>query len=280
MIYLLLLGLCLLGSIPSLVLSVVRAIKTKNLMAGMIMLLSIIVVTTIVSAMYHAGNIYELVRNVGGIEGVSKDLIILLVRGGIVGTFVIADIILFLLVKFCNEKNLWIWVISFLAFFVGCCLMVGVVGSVLTGYSLDYCFFGACCAFMGTWGVAWGLSYKEICVIGNIYIEAAICLLSTLLVTWNCIKCFLNHKALVRALLMLLGVGYGLFGLIVFACICYHYAMPLEEAFDLCYRELIWMAKTYHTTYNIVNYVIFIFLFLVITIGNVLVAKLIKVIGK
>ena len=65
MIYLLLLGLCLLGSIPSLVLSVVRAIKTKNLMAGMIMLLSIIVVTTIVSAMYHAGNIYELVRNVG-----------------------------------------------------------------------------------------------------------------------------------------------------------------------------------------------------------------------
>ena len=71
----------------------VRAIKTKNLMAGMIMLLSIIVVTTIVSAIYHAGDIYELVRNVGGIEGVSKDLIILLVRGGIVGTFVIADII-------------------------------------------------------------------------------------------------------------------------------------------------------------------------------------------
>ena len=102
MICLFFLGLCLLGSIPSLVLSVVRVIKDKDFVGSMMVLLSTTVVTTILSAMYHVGDIYELVRNVRGIEGVSKDLIILLVRGGIVGTFVITDIILFLLVmEFC-----------------------------------------------------------------------------------------------------------------------------------------------------------------------------------
>jgi len=37
-------------------------------------------------------------------------------------------------------------------------------------------------------GVAWGLTYKEICVIGNIYLEAGICLLSALWLTWRTIK--------------------------------------------------------------------------------------------
>ena len=55
--------------------------------------------------------------------------------------------------------------------------------------------------------------------------------------------------------------------------ICRHYAMPLENAFDLCYHELIVLASDWHTTYNNVNYLIFILLFLVLTLGNILVAN-------
>ena len=50
--------------------------------------------------------------------------------------------------------------------------------------------------------------------------------------------------------------------------------MPMNDAFDLCYRELIQLAIDYHTTYNNVNYAIFILLFLVIIIGNTLLVKL------
>ena len=49
--------------------------------------------------------------------------------------------------------------------------------------------------------------------------------------------------------------------------------MPLNDAFDLCYRELIALSKAYHTTYNYVNYFIFILLFLVGTLGNIALAS-------
>ena len=62
-----------------------------------------------------------------------------------------------------------------------------------------------------------------------------------------------------------------------FMRLCQHYAMPMNDAFDLCYSELIQLAKDCHTTYNNVNYVIFILLFLVITIGNILLVKLLQV---
>lgn len=75
---------------------------------------------------------------------------------------------------------------------------------------------------------------------------------------------------------MLLGIGYGTLALAVFVVICVHYAMPLEQAFDLCYRELIWLARTFHTTYNIVNYVIFILAFLVVTTVNLLAALVLR----
>jgi hypothetical protein len=45
----------------------------------------------------------------------------------------------------------------------------------------------------------------------------------------------------------------------------------------MCYHELIQLAVDYHTTYNIVNYVIFILLFLVITIGNTLLVKILQI---
>ena len=54
------------------------------------------------------------------------------------------------------------------------------------------------------------------------------------------------------------------------------YAMPMVDAFNLCYRELLLLASRYHTTYNNVNYFIFILLFFVPTVGNLLLAKLIR----
>lgn len=50
--------------------------------------------------------------------------------------------------------------------------------------------------------------------------------------------------------------------------------MPMASAFDLCRDELVLLARQYHTTYNMVNYAIFIVLFLSILFVNVLVAGL------
>ena len=124
-----------------------------------------------------------------------------------------------------------------------------------------------------------GFTYEEICVIVNIYLEAGLCLLSALWVTWAAIKRFVHQKNLGRGLLMAIGIVYGLAYIGGFLWICQHYAMPMKDAFDLCHRELTQLAIDYHTTYNIVNYAIFILLFLVIIIGNILLIKLLDVIS-
>lgn len=155
-------------------------------------------------------------------------------------------------------------------------LAIALIGSHVTGRSFDECFFGACCGSLYVLGLALGFTYKEICVIVNIYLEAGLCVLSALWVTWTCINCFRSSNTFGRMLLMLAGIAYGCLYLMGFLWLCNHYAMPMNDAFDLCYRELIALSKTYHTTYNNVNYVIFILIPLVDTLGNIAIATLIK----
>ena len=170
------------------------------------------------------------------------------------------------------------FIILSLGVFIAILLVVAIIWSITTGRSLDDCFFGACCGILYLTGRFLGFTYKEICVIVNIYMEAGLCLLSALWVTWASIKCFTHRKTIGKGLLMATGIIYSIVYVGGFLWICQHYAMPMNDAFDLCYRELIQLAIDYHTTYNNVNYAIFILLFLAITIGNILLVKLLDVI--
>lgn len=171
------------------------------------------------------------------------------------------------------------FIIISLGIFIAILLLVSIVGNIITGKSLDECFFGTCCGILYWTGRFLGFTYKEICVIVNIYMEAGLCLLSALWVTWTAIKGFVHRKTTGSGLLMATGGIYGSVYIGGFMWLCQHYTMPMNDAFDLCYSELIQLAKDYHTTYNNVNYAIFILLFLVITIGNTLLVKLLDVIS-
>jgi hypothetical protein len=166
-------------------------------------------------------------------------------------------------------------VVTLIAFVV-MLFAVAVVGSIMSGRSLDECFFGACCGVLYVTGIALGFTYKEICVIINIYAQSGLCLLSALWVTWAAMQRFLSHKTTGNVVLVVTGIIYGLAYIGGFLWVCQHYAMPMNQAFDLCYQELLQLSKDYHTTYNNVNYIIFILLFLLITIGNLLIVKLLK----
>ena len=168
------------------------------------------------------------------------------------------------------------FIIVTLVAFVVMLFAIAVVGSVMTGRSLDECFFGACCGVLYVTGTVLGFTYKEICVIINIYAQSGLCLLSALWVAWAAIQRFLNHKTTGNGLLMATGIIYGSAYIGGFLWVCQHYAMPMNQAFDLCYQELIQLSKDYHISYNNVNYIIFILLFLLITIGNMVIVKLLK----
>ena len=102
---------------------------------------------------------------------------------------------------------------------------------------------------------------------------AGVCVLSALWLTWSTIKVYRRNQTILHSLFMSAGLLYGMIYLLVFLLICSHYAMPMEKAYDRCYHELLMLTSNWHTTYNYVNYLIFIILFLVLTLGNILSAK-------
>ena len=171
------------------------------------------------------------------------------------------------------------WIIGATLLFPAVLLTMAGMDSIYTGRNIDECFFGVCCGCLYGLGQILGYSYKEICVIINIYLESGLCLLSVLWVTWITIRKFTKTRSIGSGVLMVGGIAYGFVGIALFLWICNHYYMPMNDTFDLCYHELIQLAKEYHTTYNNVNYVIFIIFFLVCTLGNMGLAWLINRIG-
>ena len=85
-------------------------------------------------------------------------------------------------------------IIISLGIFIATLLVVAIVWSTTTGRSLDECFFGACCGILYLTGKYLGFTYKEICVIVNIYLEAGLCVLSALWVTWATVKFFYTSE--------------------------------------------------------------------------------------
>ena len=255
--------------LPALVTSVGRCFREKDLLSFSLSSLCVIWEATIISAYFHAGYIMALLDKYGqSIRSYYSYICVASLLGCL-----LVSLMLFLTVRYMKKQHTWKWIIGVFALFMFAILMIGICINLVTGVSLDQGFFAACCCVMGAVGVAWGLTYKEICVIGNIYLEAGICLLSALWLTCCTIKAYRQNKTLLHGLLMSAGLLYGMINLLAFLLICNHYAMPMEKAFDLCYHELLMLASDWHITYNNVNYLIFILLFLVLTVGNILAAK-------
>ena len=192
------------------------------------------------------------------------------------GMILLVNMTLLSFVLFAKRHKMVRFWLGLILFYLLLLVITAVIGSAVTGRSLDECFFGACCCLLYGVGFIIGLTYKEICVIVNIYLQAFVCLLSALWVTWICIRNYRLSKTNGRMLLMLLGILYGIAYIAAFVWLCSHYAMPLDDAFNLCYQELMSLAETYKTTYIIVNFLIFILLFLVCIIGNFMLAQLVK----
>ncbi len=255
--------------LPALIASVGRYFREKDLFSFTLVFLCGMLEATLISAFFHADYMMSLFDKYGqSIHSYQKYICFASLSGCI-----ILSLMMFATVRIIDKQHVWKWILGAFTLFLLVIMLIGIAISMATGCSFDQGFFAACCGVMGAGGVAWGLTYKEICVIGNIYMEAGICLLSALWLTWATIKIFRQRRTVSRGLLMSVGILYSLVYLIGFWMIYRHYAMPLEKAFDLCYHELIVLALDWHTTYNNVNYMIFILLFLVLTIGNILFAS-------
>ena len=135
------------------------------------------------------------------------------------------------------------------------------------------CLFDICCKIMSGLGSLLGLSYKEICVIGNIHIQGGIWLLSAMIP----FIVLMQHKqtSMIRKTYLILAIGYGFIHSILFIMFCGRYSFPIMEGFDVCVKDLQHIAKNYSTTYQALNIYIFVVGWLLSVGWNIMIAQLI-----
>ena len=128
--------------------------------------------------------------------------------------------------------------------------------------------FQICCGIMYVVGCIFGLGYKEICVIGNVYIQGAIWALSAFLPFIAVALSLRQGVSLKQVALAILSFGYGSICSLIFLGFVWRYQPPLIPAFDLCVENLRAVARQFGTTYEVVNIIFFVVFWALSLIGN------------
>lgn len=131
-------------------------------------------------------------------------------------------------------------------------------------------FFYACCGVMAYFACILDLTYKEFCVLGNIYLQDMVMMIVALLPLVLCIR----KKA--PAALTATSVVNAVVHFIPFVIIAVHYWLPLEDGFDLCYHELVSAGELTGLGYIGVNLVIFVIAFIADMIWNTALYQFVK----
>ena len=119
-------------------------------------------------------------------------------------------------------------------------------------------------------GKLFRLTYKQISVVFNLWVRGVVLTLSGL-TPFRASICLLTEDVSIDRLLQaLLLFCYGMVYVYAFIKILRHYHLPFDDAFDRCVSDLQWLARKWSTTYQIVNLLIFVVLFLLISSINIL----------
>ncbi len=129
--------------------------------------------------------------------------------------------------------------------------------------------FGLCVLFLLLLGKLFGLTYKQISVVFNLWVQGAVLALSGM-VPFGVIVYILSESfSMGWLVLSIVFALYGLAYVYAFIKMLKHYHLPFNAAFDLCVDDLQCLAKKWHTTYHMVNLLIFILFYLILLGLNV-----------
>ena len=133
--------------------------------------------------------------------------------------------------------------------------------------------FGLCVLFLLLLGWLLGLTYKQISVIFNLWAQGAVLALSGLapfgIAVYKLTEAFSMWWLVLSAVLLIYGIAY----VYSFIKMLQHYHLPFNDAFDLCVRDLRWLARKWHTTYQMVNLLIFVLFYLILLGLNIFICN-------
>ena len=124
--------------------------------------------------------------------------------------------------------------------------------------------FGLCVLFLLLLGKLVGLTYKQISVVFNLWVQGAVLALSGLVPFGVIVYKMLESFSIGWLFLSIIFAIYGMVYVYAFVRMLKHYHLPFNDAFDLCVRDLQWLAKKWHTSYQMVNLLIFVLFYLIL----------------
>ncbi len=131
--------------------------------------------------------------------------------------------------------------------------------------------FALCVLFLLLLGKLFGLTYKQISVVFNLWVQGAVLTLSGLapfgIAVYKMMESFSIGLLALSVFLALYGIAY----VYAFIKMLQHYQLPFNAAFDLCADDLKKIARKWHTTYYMVNLIIFVLFYLILLGLNVLI---------
>jgi hypothetical protein len=132
--------------------------------------------------------------------------------------------------------------------------------------------FGLCVLFLLLLDKLFGLTYKQISVVFNLWVQGAVLALSGLAPFVAAVFKMTESFSLGWLALSVVFALYGMANVYGFIKMLKHYRLPFDAAFDLCVDDLKRLAGKWHTTYEVVNLLIFVLFYLFILALNVFVS--------
>ena len=132
--------------------------------------------------------------------------------------------------------------------------------------------FGLCVLFLLLLGKLFGLTYKQISVVFNLWVQGAVLALTGLAPFGVAIYKMLDSFSIGWLFLTIILALYGIAYVYAFIKMLQYYRLPFNDSFDLCVKDLQILAKKWHTTYQIVNLLIFVLFYLILLGLNVLIS--------
>ena len=125
-------------------------------------------------------------------------------------------------------------------------------------------FFRICVWFLDLLSNIFHITYQQISVYINLYLQGGALVISTIPVLVIAVV----HRNLFGIVISTLNVLLYVLG---FAWMMVHYRLPrnIEFAFNQCVNDLLYLAKELHISYQQVNIVIFVLIFLVLIMQNI-----------
>ena len=142
--------------------------------------------------------------------------------------------------------------------------------------------FALCVLFLQGLGKCFRLTYKQISVIFNLWIQGGVLVLSALLPFVAYVsKCCFSHDSIsgwnlvVVWILFFILLGYALIYVWLYVLMIRHYGKSFDLAFDRCVSDLLRLAHVWHCSYQCVNLIIFVGIFSLLVGFHLFMASLI-----